>query len=80
MSKKTNPKSSETKSAIVRRLLARKAGADIATLQTATGWQPHSVRAALSKFRKRGFTIDKLPTKSNGGKTSYRLTRSPDEI
>ena len=38
----------ETKTAILRRLLSRKTGANLAALQSATGWQPHSVRAALS--------------------------------
>jgi hypothetical protein len=73
----TKPK--ETKSAIVRRLLSRKAGADIGTLQKATGWQPHSVRAALSTLRKAGYTIDKMPPKSDGGAPSYRITGTPEQ-
>ncbi len=56
-SKTTPPR--ETKTAILRRLLARKAGADLAALQSVTGWQPHSVRAALSGLRKAGYIIDR---------------------
>lgn len=41
----TKPRPS--KSELMTRLLSRKAGADLATLRDATGWQPHSVRAAL---------------------------------
>ena len=61
----------ETKAAILRRLLARKAGANLAALQSATGWQPHSVRAALSGFRKAGYTIDRaIPAKSGTGQST----------
>jgi len=67
-----------TKTAILHKLLRRKSGADIATLQSATGWQPHSVRAALSGFRKAGYTIDRThPAKPDGGNV-YRITGSPE--
>lgn len=68
----------ETKSALVRRLLSRKAGADLAALQDATGWQPHSVRAALSTLRKAGYSIDRLPPKKEGGAVAYRITATPE--
>ena len=64
----------DTKTAILRRLLSRKAGADLAALQSATGWQPHSVRAALSGLRKAGFTIDRAEAAKPGGMATYRLT------
>ena len=79
MIKTSNPKPLETKSARVRRLLSRKAGADIAALQDVTGWQPHSVRAALSTLRKAGYTIDRLPPKKQGGAAVYRITSEPNE-
>lgn len=75
-SKSTPPR--ETKSAILRKLLSRKAGADLTTLQSATGWQPHSVRAALSCLRKAGYTIDRAdPAKTSGGAV-YRITSGPE--
>ncbi len=68
----------ETKTAIIQRLLARKSGATLSSLQNATGWQPHSVRAALSALRKDGYTIDKLPPGTNGGAIAYRITAAPE--
>ena len=45
-------------------LLRRRDGAALGELETATGWQPHSVRAALSGLRKRD--IDILREKQDG--------------
>ncbi|UYV35751.1 DUF3489 domain-containing protein [Rhodobacteraceae bacterium D3-12] len=68
----------ETKTAILRKLLSRKSGADLAALQSASGWQPHSVRAALSGFRKAGYTIDRaVPAKTDNGPV-YRITSGPE--
>ena len=78
MSQSTHTPTRETKSALVRRLLSRKSGADLAALQKATGWQPHSVRAALSTLRKAGYTIDRLPPKKDGGVVAYRITATPE--
>lgn len=66
-----------TKSELVTRLLSRKAGADLATLGNATGWQPHSVRAALSGLRKAGYAIDRQAAKSKDGGPVYRITAQP---
>ena len=68
----------ETKTAAVQRLLKRKSGATLAHLQKVTGWQPHSVRAALSTLRKAGFTIDKLPPKTDSGAVAYHITAAPE--
>ncbi|MDI3334795.1 DUF3489 domain-containing protein [Defluviimonas aestuarii] len=78
MSQTTKTPTRETKSALVRRLLARKSGADLAALQDATGWQPHSVRAALSTLRKAGYIIDRLPPKKEGGAVAYRIAATPE--
>lgn len=45
-------------------LLKRSEGAPLAELENATGWQPHSVRAALTGLRKRDIPI--LREKQNG--------------
>ncbi len=63
----------ETKINMVRRLLSRKAGADLETLCGATGWQAHSVRAALSGLRKAGFTLERSASKVEGGAAIYRI-------
>jgi len=78
MSKSTSTPPRETKTAILRKLLSRKAGADLAALQTATGWQPHSVRAALSGLRKAGYTIDRADPAKLGDCTVYRITSGPE--
>ena len=70
----------ETKAAILRKLLTRKNGADLAALQSATGWQPHSVRAALSGLRKAGFSIERTdPAKPDNGPV-YRITVGPESV
>ncbi|GKY89832.1 DUF3489 domain-containing protein [Sinisalibacter aestuarii] len=78
MTKTTKTQRRETKSALVLRLLERKSGTDLTALQDATGWQPHSVRAALSTLRKAGYTIDRLPPKKDGGTAIYRITATPE--
>ena len=75
-SKSTPPRA--TKTAILRKLLGRKSGADLAALQSATGWQPHSVRAAISGLRKAGYTIDRANPAKPGGNTVYRITSGPE--
>ena len=78
MSKSTSTPPRETKTAILRKLLSRKAGADLTTLQSATGWQPHSVRAAMSGLRKAGYTIHRAdPAKPSAGAV-YRITSGPE--
>jgi hypothetical protein len=75
-SKTTPPR--ETKAAILRKLLTRKNGADLAALQSATGWQPHSVRAGLSGLRKAGYTIERTdPAKPDNGPV-HRITGGPE--
>jgi hypothetical protein len=78
MSKTNSNNREETKSAAIQRLLNRKSGATLASLQKATGWQPHSVRAALSTLRKTGCTIEKMSPKKDGDAVTYRITGAPE--
>ncbi len=73
MSKSTSTPTRETKTAILRKLLSRKSGADLVALQSATGWQAHSVRAALSGLRKAGYIIDRTEPTKPGTSAVYRL-------
>ena len=59
-----------TKKAKLEELLVRKRGATLAQLQQELGWQPHTVRAAISRLRKAGHTID---LKETNGRKAYRL-------
>jgi predicted ArsR family transcriptional regulator len=70
-------KQPETKAAILRRLLNRKSGATVPALQKATGWQAHSVRAAMSGLRKTGFTIARTDPANPRGAPVYRITAKP---
>ena len=78
MSKSQSTPPRATKTAILRKLLGRKSGADLAALQSATGWQPHSVRAAISGLRKASYTIDRANPAKPGGSTVYRITSGPE--
>lgn len=64
------------KTATVIKLLQRKDGASIAALIEATGWLPHSTRAALTGLRKKGYAVerDKARDKTT---TIYRITAAP---
>ena len=66
-----------TTTGTISKLLARKGGASIVQLQAATDWQPHSVRAALSRFRKAGATITRGINAK--GITVYRLLPIGDQ-
>jgi DNA-binding MarR family transcriptional regulator len=48
-----------TKSATVLALLHREAGATLAELIEATGWQPHTTRTMLTGLRKKGHAIER---------------------
>lgn len=55
-------------------LVRRSGGASITDLQDATGWQPHSVRAALTGFRKQGVEITR--SKNEDGVTIYTAAQA----
>lgn len=65
-----------TKTDAVLRLLRRPSGATIAQLQKITGWQPHSVRAALTGLRKKGHDIQR--DKNAKGVTVYRIAKDAE--
>ena len=60
-----------SKKAAILGLLQRSHGAAIGELTEATGWQVHSVRAALTGLRKDGKELTR--TKDDAGVTRYRL-------
>jgi len=74
----TTKTKSQTKAAMVERLLSRTKGASIDEICKATSWQPHSVRAFLTGMRKKGFALPREQRDDDG--TCYRITQRPDEI
>ena len=52
--KKPNAKAKKTR---LREMLARKRGASIAQIEKTLAWQPHTIRAAISRFRKSGIKV-----------------------
>ncbi len=66
-STKRGPK---TKKEQILALLRRKRGASMRDLTTGTGWQAHSVRAALKGLRKRGAIIERH---SEASGSRYRI-------
>jgi hypothetical protein len=64
-------RASGTKQALVLGLLQRKDGASVAELVEATGWLPHTTRAALTRLRQGGHELQK--EKRETGETAYRI-------
>lgn len=46
------------------KLVSRKSGASISTLEGKLAWQPHTIRAEISRLRKTGLTIGCRPSAS----------------
>ncbi len=67
----THPR--QTKTARVRAMLEQPGGASLDAICAATGWQPHSVRAALSGLRKVGCVIERTPDPDKAGGSIYRI-------
>jgi hypothetical protein len=59
-----------TKSALLIDLLKREGGATLPDLIAATGWLPHTTRAALTGLRKKGHTIERF---KRDDVTTYRI-------
>ncbi len=69
------PREPGTKQALILDLLARGEGASLDELIAATGWLPHTTRAALSRLRSGGQVLVKSARPD--GRTAYRIV--PDE-
>jgi hypothetical protein len=68
---KTSAPRAGSKLARVIDLLQRSDGATIPTLTKATGWLPHTTRAALTGLRKRGYAV--VRTRVDTGESVYRI-------
>ncbi len=56
-----------SKSALLVKMLSAKNGATLPAMEDATGWLPHTMRAALTGLRKKGFVLsrDRQPGKNS---------------
>ena len=63
-----------SKQALILSLLSRRQGASLAEMMQATGWLPHTTRAALTGLRQRGCTIER--SASADGSSTYRTNPS----
>lgn len=63
----------QTKAALVVELLQRKQGATLAEMVEATGWLPHTTRAALTGLKKKGHVIEKS---KRDDATCYRIAKA----
>ena len=64
-----------TKQALVVEMLCAKKGVTLNALVEATGWLPHTTRAAMTGLRKRGFAIERTRHEKLG--SLYQLERAP---
>jgi len=64
-----------TKQALVIEMLGAKKGVTLDALVEATGWLPHTTRAALTGLRKRGFVIERM--RDEGSASAYRIIAAP---
>ena len=46
------------KTETLRKLLARRTGATVVQIQKQLGWQPHTIRAAISRMRSSGVSVE----------------------
>jgi hypothetical protein len=65
------PAKPSSKSTLVLQMLQRPEGAKIAQLVAATGWLPHTTRAALTGLKKKGHEI--ASEKAEGEERVYRV-------
>jgi hypothetical protein len=65
-------------SSLILTLVGQEKGASIATLMQETGWQAHSLRAAITGLRKRGHVI--LSSKAEDGQSRYRGVAPNEQI
>lgn len=69
-----SPGQRQTKKNLIIRMLTRSQGATLDDLIGATGWLPHTTRAALTGLRHKGYSIERT---SGEGRTSiYRITNA----
>ena len=72
-------KRKQTKNGKVQAMLRRPLVASLEAICKATGWQAHSVRAALSTLRKTGVAIERRDSETGTGATYHLLDKPGDQ-
>jgi hypothetical protein len=72
--RETNDQHRTSKKATIEALVRRAEGAAITELMAVTGWQEHSIRAALTGLRKAGHPITREHL--DDGATRYRIAKA----
>jgi DNA-binding MarR family transcriptional regulator len=62
-----------SKQALIVDMLSKDDGASLDALIEATGWLPHTTRAALTGLRKRGYAVERVRDESTG--SLYRIVK-----
>jgi len=68
----------QSKSGLIIQLLARPAGATLDQLVSATGWLPHTARAAMTGLKRKGHAL--TSEKTEGGPRIYRVVTNAVQI
>ena len=64
-----------SKQALVVEMLCKDDGASLGAIVQATGWLPHTTRAALTGLRKRGYAVERV--RDDGKGSLYRIVEKP---
>lgn len=65
-----------TKQSLLTNMLRQESGASLTAIVEATGWLPHTTRAALTGLRKKGHAIERF---RSDDETRYRIAAAPAE-
>ena len=68
-----NPKSSSNKADVLINLLQNEPGPTIQELAGAMAWQPHTIRAALTRLRQAGWVIEKVAPREGERGVRYKI-------
>jgi hypothetical protein len=68
-----------TKQELLVGMLSKEQGVTLDEMIAATGWLPHSTRAAMTGLRKRGLAIERAPIAKGGG-SIYRIVAASGAI
>jgi hypothetical protein len=66
-----------TKQDLLLQLLSREQGATINDMMAATGWLPHTTRAALTGLRRKGYHLTRI---SSGAGSTYRVDTAAEVV